>query len=185
MKRTIFAAILLALGSQAMAATCTSTTPWSSLGPPGSQNFGQTFNSVGSYTDCYTFSLSAAAASSGTTTELNFAWDKLWIDVTSVSLFSGGISSGSTTGAQVAADSTPGQFTFTNLSSGNYTMAVSSTVGQNWLYFNNKPVGYNGTISTIATGPIASAVPEADAYAMALVGFLGVGAAAARRRRRG
>lgn len=181
MKRMTFAAILLALGSQAMAATCTSTTTWTNLGPPGSVNFGQTFGSAGSYTDCYTFSLSGPANSSGTTLENNILFDKLLVDVTLVSLFSGGITSGKTSASSIASDTTPDVFSFSNLTGGTYTLAVASTVYSSpGLY--TLPVSYTGTMKTVAS--VASAVPEGDAYAMALAGLLGVGGVAATRRRR-
>ncbi len=179
MKQLLISAALLAFGASSMAATCTSNTPWTTLGPPGTQNFGQTFSATGDYVDCYTFNLSSAALGSGTTTEINISWDKLWIDVTNVSLYSGTTASG----GPLMSDSKPGQFNFSTQAGGTYTLAVSSTVGKNFLYFNNTPVGYSGSVSTLASGPVASAVPEGDAYAMALAGILGVGGVAMTRRR--
>jgi hypothetical protein len=183
MKKILAAALLVALGAPAMAVTCTSQSTWTSLGPPGSVNFGQAFGSAGSYTDCYTFSLSSGANSSGTTLENNLLFDKLYIDVTSASIFSGAVSSTNTTsGAALQSDGTPDKFSFSNLGGGTYTLAIASTVGTNWFSLYNAPVSYTGTMSTVA---IAGAVPEGDALMMTLGGLLAVtgGTAAARRRR--
>ena len=39
----------------------TSNTTWGSLGPPGFQLFGNSFDAAGTYTDCYQFNLDASA----------------------------------------------------------------------------------------------------------------------------
>jgi hypothetical protein len=179
MKRVLISAALVALSASSFAATCTSTSTWTTLGPPGFQNFGQTFGAAGSYTDCYTFNLSSAANAGGTTTELNFLFDKLSIDVTNVSLFTGSTIGGSL----VSSDNTAGSFGFSNLAGGTYTLAVSSLVDTNAFSFYTKAVGYTGQIITMASGPVASAVPEGDAYGMSLAGLLGVGGVAMIRRR--
>jgi len=179
MKRILLAAFALALGAPAMAAVCTSTSIWTTLGPPGSVNFGQTFGAAGSYTDCYTFTLSTNANSNGTTLENNLLFEKLLLDVTSVSLFSGGLSSGATTGSLISTDTTPDAFQFTNLAGGTYTMAVSSTV-YNSLGLYTAPVGYTGTIKTVAGTPPVS-VPEPASWALVLASLAGLGAASRRR----
>lgn len=172
-KSLIAGAVLALAGVSAMAAapTCTSTTGWGELGPPGYEFFGNSFNSAGSYTDCYTFSLGSAADSFGGTIELDSWLNSLDINLLSVSLYSGD--------AQIGSDSSPGFFSFAGLSGGGYTLAVSSQVTSHDGLWDGK-VGYLGLIATIA-----APVPEPQALALMLVGIAGVGGALALRRRRG
>ena len=173
----------LALAAPAMAATCNSAKDWGNLGPPGLEVFGHAFSSTGSYLDCYTFSLTAPAVSFGGVIELDpnlfgYELNYLDIDVTSVSLFSGGVAA-SQTGALSAFDSSAWDFTFGGLSAGTYTLAIASTVTSESGDMPG-PVGYMGSIVTAAS--VASPAPEPEALAMMLAGLAGVGAAARRRK---
>ena len=57
--------------------------------------------------------------------------NQLAIDVTSVSLFNGGITLGKT-GSLFDSDSSPWDFTFNGLTAGTYTLAVASSITQEW-----------------------------------------------------
>lgn len=174
----------LSLAGPAMSATCSSTTNWGPLGPPGLEFFGHAFGSTGSYLDCYTFTLSGPAVSFGGVIEKDpslwgFDLNQLAIDVTSVSLFNGGVSSG-LTGSLFDSDSSAWDFTFTGLTAGTYTLAVAASITQEWGIVPGL-VGYKGSIATAA--PVASPAPEPEALAMMFAGLAGVGAAVRRRRR--
>jgi PEP-CTERM motif len=174
MKIKGFAAIcVLALAAPAMAATCTSTSAWGDMGPPAAQLFGNSFGSAGAFSDCYTFTLDDAAVGFGGTIETDAAWNKLDIDISSVSLFSGS--------NLIASDSTPGVFeggfTFGGLNAGSYTLAVNGLVSRDF-GFTSKGVSYQGGIVTLA-----APVPEPEAYAMMLAGFFGVGFGVLRRKK--
>ena len=167
----IAATVALALGaSSSMAAVCTSTTSLGNMGPPGFELFGNSFSSAGSFSDCYTFSLSADANSFGGTIEIDPLFNKLDIDVTKVSLYFGD--------SLVGSDNSPSLFSFSSLAGGiggTYTLMVSGDVTRDpglW----NAAVAYAGAIQTIA-----SPVPEPGAVALLLAGFAGVGAATWRR----
>lgn len=159
------------MAALAPSASCgaTNTTSWNSLGPPDVEFFGNSFSSAGSYVDCYTFSLESSANSFGGAIELNTLFNKLDIDVQSVSLFLGD--------SLIGSDNDPLYFSFGGLAGGGlYTLTVSSLVTRDpglW----KVPVGYAGLIATIA-----APVPEPGAVALMVAGLLGVGALAWRRR---
>jgi len=170
--KTLLASIALATAaSSSMAAlpSCYSTTSWNSLGPPDVEFFGNSFTSAGTYNDCYTFSLNSTANSFGGALEINTLFNKLDIDVTSVSLFLGE--------SLIGSDTSPLFFSFGGLAGGGlYTLAVASSVSNDpglWKI----PVGYAGLIATIA-----APVPEPSAVALMIAGLLGVGTVAWRRR---
>jgi hypothetical protein len=178
--KSIVAAVALVLCAPAMAATCTGGSTLGNLGPPGTAFFGEAFSRAGSYLDCYSFSLSSAADSFGGVIELDAWLNKLDIDVTGVSLFSGTSYAGQSTGSLVGADYTPGYFSFGSLAAGTYTLAVASNVGSDaglW----NAPVGYLGMLST-SRATVASPAPEPASYAMMLAGLVGIGAVVRRRK---
>ena len=171
--KTLVASIALSLmGMSAMAAgpSCTRTTGWGSLGPPGLEVFGNSFSSANSYTDCYTFALSGNANSLGGAIGVNALLSTLNIDIQAVSLYLGNTLLGS--------DTSPLNFSFGSLSGGvGYTLAILSNVTKGpgpWTL----PVGYGGTMATIA-----APVPEPDAVALVLAGLLGVGASVWRRKK--
>lgn len=175
--KLLSAACALALSAPALAATCTGTTSWGNLGPPGMEWFGNSFNKTGSYLDCYSFSLTSAANSFGGTYELDWSSD-LGIDLTSVKLFGGGVLGGQTVGSLIGTDYSSGSFSFGSLSAGTYTLAIASQVfGTNSRW---DGVGYFGGIVT-TTASVASPAPEPGTIAMMLAGFVGVGAAVRRR----
>lgn len=180
--KTVVAATAMVLSAPSMAAVCSGGYGLGTLGPPGASWFGESFSSSGSYLDCYSFSLSSAADSFGGSVEIDFWGNKLDIDLTSISLFAGGVLGGSTTGGLLASDSTPGLFSFGALAAGTYTLAVASNVTREWGLW-DAPVGYVGLIGT-SSNSVASPAPEPETYAMMLAGLVGV-IAAARRRRKG
>jgi hypothetical protein len=174
-KKSHWIGLALCLGATAsMAATCTSTKDLGGLGPPDVGLFGTSFSKVGSYVDCFTFSLGGSATTLGGVLEIDPLLNKLNIDVKSVSLYS----SDSTTAWQT--DTTPLFFNFGGLVGGGivYTLQVASSVTSNWLG-DSREVGYSGKIVTLA-----SAAPEPSAYALAIVGLAVVGAGVLRARRR-
>ncbi len=179
--KSIAAAVALVLSAPAMAATCSGGGSLGTLGPPGAAFFGQAFSSAGSYLDCYSFSLSSAADSFGGVLEIDALLNKLDIDVTGVSLFSGVSSIGQSTGGLISSDYTAGYFSFGSLAAGAYTLAVASTVSRDaglW----NSPVGYLGLLAT-SRATVASPAPEPETYAMMLAGLVGIGAMVRRRKK--
>lgn len=178
--KPLMAALALLAAAPVMAATCTSTSGWTSLGPPGSANFGNSFRSSGSYVDCYSFSLSSAADAYGSTLELDWHTGPDSLAVESVSLYQGGVAGFQTAGAFITSDDTPGFFSFASLLAGDYTLAVSTRVTRDSGPREAAP-GYAGIVSTGAAA-IASPAPEPATLAMMLAGLAGVGLAARRRR---
>jgi len=163
--KTLVASIALSLtGMSAMAAapSCTSTT--AGLAP-----FSESFTSAGTYTDCYTFSLSGSGNSlSGGLTETASLLTTLGINVASASLYLGSTLLGT--------DASPMNFSFGSLAGGGYTLAILSTVTAPLLGLGVGAVGYSGSVTAIA-----APVPEPGAVALTIAGILGVGAFAWRR----
>jgi hypothetical protein len=159
---------LAAAGASATGLTCSGGATLGTLGPPGLETFGNSFSSSGTYTDCYTFSLNSSANSFGGTLEVDPLFNKLDIDVKSVSLYFGD--------TWLATDTSPLFFSFGGLVGGAYTLAIQSLVETDpgW---RNKPVGYLGAIVTVA-----APVPEPTTLALMLAGLMGVGLLVLRRR---
>ncbi len=141
--------------------------------------FGNQFWGWTSFTDFYTFSVAADADVGGKTV----AYDSLWQDIslTSVLLQSW---TGSTwtawAGSSPNMDLTPGDFSFSGLTGGQYRLVLSGqTTPQIDLRDPLRPAYYQGTVRTLA-----APVPEPGVMGMALLGLLGVGIASARRRGR-
>lgn len=88
----IFACTLavLAGNSTAFAVPVTSNTDWGNFGPPDIEAFGNVFDKKGTYIDNYAFTLGAPASTFGGVIEINTLFNKLDIDVVSVSLFKNG-----------------------------------------------------------------------------------------------
>lgn len=170
--------VLYGFSAGASAAPCTSTTNWGSLGPPDTQFFGNDFGSTGNKSDCYTFSLSGNSNAFGGVIEVDVL-SRLDIDVTSVSLFSGGVSGGNTTGSLIETDNSPLLFDFDGLAAGIYSFVVSAIVstGSGWDDWLKTDVGYTGNITTVR----AHNVPEPGALTLLGLGLVGLGLQARRR----
>ena len=106
--------------------------------------------------------------------------DKLDIDLTSISLYSGAALGGATTGALIGSDYTPNLFSFGSIAAGSYTLAVASTVSRDFGLW-NADVGYIGVLAT-SRATVASPAPEPETYAMMLAGLVGIGAMVRRRK---
>lgn len=164
----LVASLALALAGTSSMAITTDLGTLDANGTSFEQSFERAFFAyeVGSFTDYYTFTLMAPSTGvTGTTTDTIWTWNTLWTDITSVALLN------ATGGLQGLDRRSPESFTFAGLSAGSYTLAVSGNL-YGW-----GATAYSGTIRAIA-----SAAPEASSFAMALLGLLGVGAAAQRRR---
>lgn len=120
---------------------------------------------LGAFVDYYTFDLIAPATGAAGGTSVDFQWGWVDLDLSSVSLYRAGE-------ANAIGTSSPSTFSFNGLSAGSYKLAVAGS-----FYGVLGAAGYSGTIRSIA-----SAAPEASSFAMALIGLLGVGTAAMRRR---
>lgn len=177
----VLAAAALVASAPSMAAVCTGGYGLGTLGPPGASWFGQSFSNRGSYLDCFSFSLTSTANSFGGTVELDPVLNRLDIDLTSISLFSGAVAGGATSGVLLSADSSPGLFSFGSLAAGTYTLAVASRVSRDW-GIRNRSVGYIGLLTTNRAS-VASPAPEPGAMALMLAGLAGIGVAARRRRK--
>lgn len=175
--KVLAAMLAMVVAAPAVAASCSATSIWGSMGPPGYREFGNSFSSQGTYLDCYSLSLTGGANSFGGMMEIDPWLNKLDIDVTKVSLYAGGLSGSNTTGSLITWDDSPGQFGFGLLGAGTYTLAVSTTVSRDLGLFSD-PVRYTGTIQTTVAGK----VPEPSTLALLAIGLLcGVGIARARR----
>lgn len=170
------ALVLTLLSTSALADT--TNTSLGTLGT-GSTTFGRTFSSnMPSFTDFYTFSIGSSGTVSGTTTDAN-----LWFtrDVVLSSLVLTSLNSSIIYGTDnvIPTNGTTNSFSFTNLTSGDYKLAVNGRATASWRYKSS----YSGTLSTTpsvsqgsgsTTAPVASPAPEASDLAMTVLGLAGV-----------
>ncbi|HEU0204650.1 MAG TPA: PEP-CTERM sorting domain-containing protein [Burkholderiaceae bacterium] len=110
--------------------------------------------------------MAAPTSSFGGVLEIDPWLNKLAIDVTSVSLFGGGVLGSQTVGALIGVDDTT--FSFSGLLAGTYTLAVESDVDPTFGFW-NQPVGYVGSIATVAS----RSVPEPGGLALIGIGLIG------------
>lgn len=170
LKLITLALALSAGSSSAMATTCTSTFTLGSLNYGDSRSLYNSFSSEQSFTDCYQFSIpNDESRALGFTVEWDFfGYKALDIDLASVSLSGGGLTT-------AVVDPTPGTFSFTDLQSGTYELALSGIVSRSAWGFLDGSVEYIGRLG------ITPAVPEPETLAMFALGF-GVITWRARRR---
>jgi hypothetical protein len=152
--------LALFAGSSAMATTCTSTFSLGTLNFGGSRWLYNHFSSVQSFTDCYQFDiLNDDSRALGFAVEWDFfGYQRLAIDLTSVSLSGSGLTT-------AIVDPTPGNFSFTDLKSGSYELALSGSTSQSAWGFLDGNVEYLGHLG------ITPAVPEPETLAMFALGL--------------
>jgi len=158
--KSLAAAIALCSSLPAMAATCTSTFSLGTLGPSDVALFGNTFNRVQSFNDCYNFTLSAVADAVGVTV----TWDwsrRLNIDLTSASLTGGHL-------VDAVTDPSANSFAFSELVAGNYQLALAGNVTATESDSTDWGVGYGGLLTT-------NRVPEPASLALVGMGLLAAG----------
>ena len=169
--RSLAVAAALVASSSTFAATCTSSFNLGSMGPPATKSFDKSYTGLALFSDCYDFSINAAANATGTTTESKFVFLTRFIDVLTVSLFDG------ITGAKVGnTDTSPNVFSFSNLAAGGYKLVVGG-------YAVGSGASYAGTLTT-SQAAVASPVPEAPLSGMLALAMVGA-ALVARRAKRG
>lgn len=123
---------------------------------------------LGSFTDHYSFTLSGHGSAVGGA-GVRHEWGALDLSLHSVSL------SGGTLGATIT-DSTPLNFSFSNLGPGTYTLDIAGVL--NGITGRAGFAFYSGSIQSVA-----SAAPEPEALALMIAGLAGVGFATSRRRK--
>lgn len=171
LKSLLFALALLVSGPSM--AACTETFELGVMGPPALRGFGNSFDSVQQFEDCYNFELGSAANGAGLTLELDASWARD-INLTSIALSGGSL-------AQSLTDLTAGSFSFSNLAAGVYQFVITGEVtGRNGGFLGGGWVGYVGAFATTAA-PITAPVPEPGTYAMLALGLLAVGLTLRRR----
>ena len=141
--------------------------------------FYNTFDTAtNAFTDIYTFTIAAPSTVSGytldTAYELFFTND---VVISSLTLSNAGSST------VLAQDTTPGSFTFSGLSAGNYALTVNGAVYGGPTLLGGAYVGTIKAVSTTGSSSIASPAPEPADYALTLVGLGLVGFLARRAKR--
>jgi hypothetical protein len=159
--RIVFAVFALAAAGMANATAIN----LGAMGPPGLQVFGNTFSSVGDFTDEYTFSLSSPADSFGFTIGFDASFRR------DIDIFSVGLSSDGTLGSAVWAANTDA-FSFSSLLAGSYSLFVTGSVtGRDGGLLGGGLVGYAGTLITTKA---PARVPEPGSLALFGVSLLGI-----------
>jgi hypothetical protein len=133
---------------------------------PGVEVFDSFNSGSGSFVDDYLFTISSSATVKGSTSSFGIGFAN--VSITEVSLLRGG--------SFLEGDLSPGDFTFSNLSAGNYMLAVSGN-------YSGGPfgIGGGGYLGTISATPV-SATPLPPSWTMMLAGLLVAGVFAFRRR---
>jgi len=109
----------LAVVALIASATASATTiNWGTISTSATRSIGNSFDDRGSFSDRYNFTLTGSASASGSADWGGFSW--LDIDVTSISLYSGG--------SLIGSDTSPAHFSFGNLGAGSYSLFVSGNV---------------------------------------------------------
>lgn len=169
------AVALFSVASLAMAkGTASNPVSLGLLGNADTQ-FSNSFNSGGTFTDYYSFSIGANSnGAAGSTFDTAYSFFFTGVDVTKITL------SGGTLGSALI-DNSPENFLFSGLGTGTYLLTVSGKLTDG-LFAGD----YNGTIHafsapTSPTAPVASPAPEPADFAMALMGLAGVGYMVRRR----
>jgi PEP-CTERM motif len=180
LKQIALAIALAASGSAFAANGCTKTFNLGSMGPPADRAFASGYFTAGNFSDCYDFTLQSPATATGTTTEWSFNFAGLLglIDVMSVQLF-GLDSSNQRVNLGYAADTSPANFSFSNMAAGAYELVIGGTTTQGLLA---TVVAYSGELHTRSSTTVAAPVPEPQLYAMMALGLVAAGVAARRRR---
>lgn len=171
--KSAIAVAALSVASLAMAkGTASNPVSLGLLGNADTQ-FSNSFNSGGTFTDYYSFSIGAnSTGAAGSTFDTAYSFLFTGVDVTKITL------SGGTLGSALV-DNSPENFLFSGLGTGTYLLTVSGKLTDG-LFSGD----YNGTIHAISaapTAPVASPAPEAADFAMALMGLAGVGYMVRRR----
>lgn len=170
-------ALVVAAALAASGAAMAKTDNLGNLTPPDWTVFGNTFTSASSFSDTYTFTLDQASNAVGGVFDFDASWG-MSINLGSISLSGTGLSS-------ALVDTSPVDFSFSNLAAGTYSLVVTGVASGNSLgWFDPLGVSYAGRITTSAAS-VAAPVPEPETLAMLALGLGAVGWTARRRQNAG